>query len=50
MALLNGLHEIRVVISVWQVSDCIKKIFAKIKYKNMANVRTISMTGRKMNG
>jgi len=44
MALLNGEHEIRVVISVWKVSDCIKKMFAKIKYKNMANVRTTAMT------
>jgi uncharacterized protein (DUF1330 family) len=50
MALLNGQYEIRVVICMWKVSNCMKKIFEKIKYKNMANVRTNAMTGRKMNG
>jgi len=50
MALLNGEHEIRVVISVWDVSDYIKKTSTKIKYKNLATVRTTSTTGWKMNG
>jgi len=50
MALLNGEHEILVVIRVWKVSDCIKKTFTKIRYKNMATVRKTAMTGQKMNG
>lgn len=47
IALLNGVHEIRVVICIGKASGCIKKPFMKI---NMAAVRTTEMTERKMNG
>jgi hypothetical protein len=39
MTLLNGEHEILVVIRVWKVCDCIKKILRKysIKHGDCAN-------------